>query len=367
MSASDTHDFPAELIHELRALPTAAPPRLRERVRALGEPQTRRRRLPAVSVRRTFLVLAPACAVVLVGAAVVHGLLSSSSTSKSAAEFGRIEHGAAAGKRSRPPASGHALGTRSVYGALTTQSDTLASPFRAAQLPAPNPARHQDYEADLRVRVKDLDTLGRRTAEAMRITTELGGYVASVQQSTTAGAPGEADLLLRIPVAKVQIALIRMSALGTVLDQHVSILDLEQTVQQQRDRIRALRLRVVRITAALRQLLPADVRLRLQFQLDDVRRALARAVGTSRTTLREAALSRVSLTLTTQHAVATNSHGRGRIARAASNAVDFLAGAGAIALLVLIVVSPLLVLAALWWYGSRAWRRREERRLLAQA
>lgn len=352
MSASET--FPAELVRELRALPIAAPPHVRERVRALGEPEPRPPRVSLPSLRRTLLVLAPACLVVLLGVALVRGLTASPPAS----------HGEFATQGRTKSLSGHnGAVPRPNVGTALDQPQTLA-PTRA--LPAPSPSRHQDYEADLRVRVKDLDTLGRATAAAMRVTTELGGYVASVQQSTTAGAPGEADLVLRIPVAKVETAMIRLSALGTVLDQHVSIIDLEQTVRQQRDLIRALRLRIVRITAALKQSLPADVRLRLQFQLDDARRALARATGAQKATLREAALSRIALTLTTQHPVAATKHHQSRFGSAIENAGDFLAAAGAIALLVLIVVSPLLALVLLWWYGSRAWRRREERRLLAE-
>ncbi|HZC29191.1 MAG TPA: DUF4349 domain-containing protein, partial [Gaiellaceae bacterium] len=285
--------FPAELARELRVLPIAAPAQLRERVRALGEPPPRRRRLSLPPLRRTLLVLAPACLAVLLAAAVVRGLTTSSPSSN------RGEYATSAKSRAQK-LDGHA--SRGLV------------PARA--VPVPFPARHQDYEADLRVRVKDLDTLGRETAAAMRVTNELGGYVASVQQSTTAGAPGEADLVLRVPVARVETAMIRLSALGTVLEQHVSIVDLEQTVQQQRDHIRALRLRIVRLSAALRQPLPADVRLRLQFQLDDARRALARATGARRATLREAALSRIALTLTTERAVAATKHHRSRFGSA---------------------------------------------------
>jgi hypothetical protein len=214
--------------------------------------------------------------------------------------------------------------------------------------------------------VKDYDALGRETAAAMRIATDLGGFVASVAQSTARGTPGEADLVLRVPVAKVEQALMQLSALGTVLEQHLSIVDLEHTVQQQRDLIRALRVRIAKLTAALRQSLPADVRLRLQFQLDDARRTLARATGAHKATLREAALSRLAVTLTTEHAVAAARHPRGRFGSAVANAADFLVAAGAVAVLVAIVVSPLLVVGLLWWYGARAWRRREERRLLAE-
>ena len=80
MPAIDTIDFEREfkeLVRELRALPTAAPERIRERVRALGEP-AERRRLPVVPWRRAVLVLAPACVLALVAAAVIHGVLNSS-------------------------------------------------------------------------------------------------------------------------------------------------------------------------------------------------------------------------------------------------------------------------------------------------
>ena len=348
MSASEM--FPADLVAELRALPIDAPPRLRERVRGLGEPAPRRGLAARLSLRRIVIVLAPVCLLALVVAAVVHGVLSSSSGNRG--ELAAVNAAPRGSQRAHTPVEAH--------GAAPFAPTTLAP-----RLPAPSPSRHQDYQADLRLRVKDYDALGRQTAAAMRITTGLGGFVASVQQSSAKGAPGEADLVLRIPVANVEKAMIQLSALGTVLDQHVSIVDLEQTVRQQRDRIRALRVRIAKITAALQQALPADVRLRLQFQLDDARRALAEVTGTQKSTLRAAALSRIAVTLTTERAAVTVHH-EGRFGSAVEAAGHFLAAAGAIAVLVLIVVSPLLVLALLWWYGARAWRRREERRLLAE-
>jgi hypothetical protein len=348
--------FEAELAHELRALPIAAPPALRERVRALGEPEPRR--VPQLTWRRAVVVLAPACLVALLAAAAISGLRSSAPERRAASGGATVE---------RAPTAGPA------HRAVTTQNQpfSAAKPRPAvlndAPVPAPSPTRHQDYEADLQVRVNDLDALGRRTADAMRITRSVGGYVASVSQSTSAGRPGEADLVLRIPVQRVEDTLIRLSALGTVLEQHVSIVDLENTVQQQRQRIRALKLQIVRLTAALRQELPADVRLRLQFLLDDARRNLANATGQNKATLREAALSRVSLSLTTQRAALVTTHHHSRLHNAVGGAVDFLAAAGAIALAALIVLAPLLLIAALAWYGVRTWRRREERRLLAEA
>jgi hypothetical protein len=362
MPATDTTDFEREfeqLVHDVRALPTAAPEQLRERVRALGEPvqpPTLWDRFRTVAWRRSLLVLAPVCVLGLVSAAVIHGVLNSGPQREAAATVTAVEaaqSGSGAtdkGRRTLAP----------VFGAVT--DSTLQSP-----LPVPAPGRYQDYEAWMRVRVQDLDALSEQTNEAMRIVRAYGGYVASVEESSAAGQPGQADLVLRVPVARVEDALVRLTRLGTVVERHMAIRDLEQGVQQQRARILKLKVFIARATETLKGSLPADVRLRLQLQLEEAKRNLSRTTTANKATLREASLSRISLTLTTQKAVGgTTKGGAGRIERAARDAASFLAAAGAVLLFLLIVLSPLiaLTLASLW--GTRAYRRREERRLLAQ-
>ena len=367
MPATDT-DFQrefAELVAQLRELPTAAPDSLRAHVRALGEPEappTLRDRLMTFPWRRAVLVAAPACLAALLSVAVVRGLVSSSAPKRESLA------GQATGRNAGPGSFGAPAPKRPVWGTSTTQQDVgkATTERGVAVTGAGVGGRPVDLDASLRVRVPDLDALGDRTAEAMRIARSLGGYVASVEQSTTSGRPGQADLLLRVPVAKVDTALTRLAALGTVLDQHLSIVDLKQTLDEQRRRIRSLRFQIARLQQALRNpSLPADVRLRLEFQLENARANLSRLRGSNRATLREAALSDLSLTLTTRGAAApTTKHHESRFERAVRNAGSFLASAGAVALFLLIAVSPLLVLGAVWIYGSRAYRRREERRLL---
>jgi hypothetical protein len=366
MPASETVDFEREfeeLVRELRALPAEASPELRERVRALGEPAPRRL-FPQLTWRRVTLVLVPVCLVAVVAAAAIRGLVSSSTnpTSQSAA---RVELGQ---QLTTPSTHQGSSGAGASTNGFDKAHRTSLAPLSGG-VPIPNPARHQDYQADLRVRVKDLDALGDKTARAMQITQQLGGFVASLSQSSQTGQPGEADLVLRVPVARVTDAMVQLSALGTVLSQNVSIVDLERTVQQQRQQIRALRLQIARISAALQQPgLSADERLRLQFLLDDARRNLANATGRNKATLREAALSRVALSLTTQKPIApAKKHHDSFFGRAVSSAVDFLAGAGAVAVAALIILSPLLVLAVLIWLGIRTYRRREAQRLLGAA
>jgi hypothetical protein len=337
----------AELVRELRALPTEAPERVRERVRALGEPAPRRTP-PHVPWRQSLLVLAPSCALLLVIAAVFYGVLDSGGPgNQQALTYPRVTAGEAGPIGATPP--------------------LLASPdVRGTALVPPDTTRHQDYEASMTLRVSDLDVLTDRTNDAMQVVRSFGGYVASVHQSTQAGHPGEADLMLRIPVGHVEAAMVRLSELGTVLARQVSVVDLEQTLRQQRGRILRLKLFIARATEQLKSSLPADVRLRLQLQLQQARDELARVSRANGATLNEAALSHVALTLTTQRAVVpVPKSGTGRFGRAASDAGSFLAGAGAVVLFLLIVVSPLIVVALVAALGLRAYRRREERRLLA--
>lgn len=366
MPATETVDFKrefAELVRELRAVPSDASPQLYERVRALGEPEPRRAfRLPRPT-RRAVLVLVPACVLAVVAAAVVRGVVVSSQAPHRESS-GAVHGGAGV---AAPSSKRHALtpgrSDKTVYGTLTSPGQNPLS-LTQSGVPAPNLNRYQDYQASLRVRVKSFDSLGADTAKAMQITQSFGGYVASVQQSTTSGAPGEADLVLRVPVAHVQAAMIRLSTLGTVLDQNVSIIDLNAVVNAQRQRILQLKIQVARIMAALQQALSIDERLRLEFQLDQAKRNLANATGANRSTLRAAALSRIELALTTEKPAVAKHH-RSFLGRSTHAAVSFLAGAGAITLAALIILSPLLVLAFLAWLGVRTYRRREERRLLA--
>jgi hypothetical protein len=343
-----------ELVRDLRALPTAATPaEVRERVRALGEParpRTLHDLLLMLSWRRSLLVVAPVCVLALVSAAVIHGVLNSGSPQPVA-----VQHEAAK------------LDAQSGAGSSGNAQPYGLAPQGAPTLPTPVPGRFQNYEASLTVRVKDVDTLHDRTAQATQLARSFGGYVSSVDESTSGGA-GQSDLVLRIPVARVEDAYFRLAKLGTVTAQHLSIKDLDQVVQTQRRRIVQLKVQIARIGETLKSSsLPADVRLRLELQRDAAKQELARVTGSNKATLREASLSRIALTLTSQQAAAAKKGGTSRIERAARDAGSFLAGAGAVLLFVLIVVSPLIVLALAWTVGMRAHRRREERRLLSAA
>src|SRR5436190_19235855 len=94
-----------EIVLELRTLP-GAPDTLRERIRALPEPQPRFSwTLPRVDFRRAFLVVAPAVVVLGLGGAAISGLIAgarspepqplAARTAESAAAVGGGVHGTA--------------------------------------------------------------------------------------------------------------------------------------------------------------------------------------------------------------------------------------------------------------------------------
>jgi hypothetical protein len=303
-------------------------------------------------------------AVAAVGAvAAVHGFLGSGSRDHGTFVAGvqTTQHGAAAGGGGTREA--HSLQkSPPVFQSATTDSATSLGGFAPA-VPAPT-GRLTDYQATIRVRVRDLDRLTDATADAVRIVRALGGYAASVN-TTTGNGPGQSYLELRVPASRVQDALLRLAGLGTVVSQQLSQQDLEAVVARQNAKIAALRRAIHRYEVALAQPgLPADVRVRLQIQLDDAKLALRQRTHKKNATLKEAATAKISLELTTERN-ASAPPAKGRFDRAIGGALGFLAAAAAVGLALAIGAAPFLVLLALALAGRRAWRRREEQRLLA--
>ena len=348
----------AAIVSELRGSPARAPERLRERVLAQAPPEPRVR-LPQVPLRRTLLVLAPAAAAAILVAAVVNGLVGSSGGRRTAAptiEKPGVPRNAHA---KRGTAQGSEKGTFSNTRPLRVTGAT------GQTVVPPTGGRLTDVQASLRLRVKNLDELGNATAQAQRIVRALGGYVQSIDYTAPRGRPGNSYIELRVPVRRVQDALLRLSGLGTVLEQQVSTRDLEAIVRQQNAQIAVLRRQIRRIEETLRTTLPPEERLRLEFQLDDARRALAARTRARTGTIREGSIAKISLQLTTEKAAGVVTPvQRGRFDRAVRGSLGFLAGAAAVAVAALIALSPLVLLGAMWLAASRMRRRRDERRLL---
>jgi hypothetical protein len=233
----------------------------------------------------------------------------------------------------------------------------------AAQLPA-SKSRLRDYRASLTVRVDGLDALSPSTQKAMRTARALGGYVVSAHYG--ASKQGQSELVFRIPITRIQQAIARFSALGTISAQDIQITDLQRQYNGLVQQLNTLRVRIAKIDDKLASpsLSNAD-RVILQQQrkrLVATFEALTTAKGQ---TVKRARLATVSLMLTTeQAAVPQKSHHQGPLARAFDDAGSILAKEVSWGLYALVVLGPLAVLALLAFLGIRLGRRYADRRLL---
>jgi ribosomal protein L29 len=222
--------------------------------------------------------------------------------------------------------------------------------------------RAQEWDVSLELAVRDNRGLSEASAEAIRVTRSLGGFVVSSNVATE-GSGGRADLVLRIPQRRVQDALAQFSALGTITGQQVTVQDRQADLDRLAKRIDTLRIQLAEVRAQLAQggLSEAD-RLRLELRRQRLQGELNQQARQRTGIANEVALAEFSLTIQTKRAAAVA--GDSRIDGAVGDAVEVLSVAAAVGLFLLIVLAPLAVLAALLLVARRSFRRREEERLL---
>jgi hypothetical protein len=249
-------------------------------------------------------------------------------------------------------------------GAVRMSGSAAEFVLKDSDRPAAPEGRATDLSLRMDVRLPGADELSAAAAEAMAITRELGGWVAA-SDIDTQGNEGTAQLALRVPVGRVEDAVVHLGGLGTVTGQRVATVDLQTGIDRRGDRIerieRAIRTQELRLESGT--LTPAqelDARLRIE-RLRNEAADLRRANLVDR---REAATSELALTLHTREAAAAQEEDEGAAAGAAGDALRFLGAAGAIALFLAIVLSPVVLLAVLLWLALRARSRRVEARLL---
>lgn len=342
----------SDLIQELHASRPTAPAELRARVRELAARETAagsapaawstfRLRLPA---RRSVLVALPAAAALALTTAGVLGLARSDAPSTEAItqELDAVEK--ATPESAVPPAAG-------TFGA----ADSSAI--------APDPNRAQQISATLTVEVDDSDGVSDSAQKALDLTERLGGHVVSASVVTGEGA--NAAITLRVPVTKVQEAVVGLSALGTIVSQQVSIQDLQQTLDQLERRERSVRSQIAVLVARLEtDSLDAETRARLEARLQNLRaelRTLRRGLAGTRAEARMATIQLTVVTPESTGGVAPPS----RLDRTLDEAVNVLVWEAVIALAILIIAAPFALVFLATWLGRRFYRRREEERLLA--
>lgn len=332
--------LPDAIVNELKATRIVASPELRERVREIASRPPDPPRTRTFAWRRFALVAVPACLAVAVASAVAIGLVKS-------------------GKSERAVAPTPVFLPRSAEGT----NDATTPEAREAQKAAPAPYglptsrdRAQQYSADLRLQVKDVSAASKR---ALRLTRALGGYVRTVNVGDEGGT-----IVVRIPIGSVQAAIVKFSALGKILDQNVSILDVQPQLDARFRQMQQVRKEIAKLQARLATPgLSADERARIAGEIADYR---AQLVGLQKQQAAQRKLTsfatvRMALRTPPEQAAAAPS----RLDRALDNAGSVLAREAEIALYVLIVAAPLALVAALLLAGERARRRRADERLLS--
>jgi Domain of unknown function (DUF4349) len=342
------------LVRELRTEAPVAPAPLRQRVRTLADRPARRR--PAVPRRRTALAIA----FVLVAIAGVSSAVLLSERHEPTADgvppmAERPAEVEAAAEMEAPFAMDESVQARRM---------TLSKDADVTSAPLPTPGRATDVALWMEVRLSGADELSAAAVEAMDIARGLGGWVAA-SDIDTEGNEGDATLALRVPVGRVEDAVVRLGDLGTVTGERVATVDLQTGIDRRNDRVERLEgaIRMLEIRIQSGTLTPEqELRARLQIErheneIDDLRRAI-------RADKREAATSELSLALHTREAAAMQEKDESGAAGAAWNALDFLAAAGTIALFLVIILSPVVLLLILLWLAFRARSRRVEAKLL---
>ena len=364
-----------EIVSALRASRPNAPDGLRERVRsttaAPARSPRRARPLAGISWRRGGIVLVPAAAATALAVAVAGGLLSAISDD-AREQVGGPGAGSTPAPLAESPTDQTTLRSRYMprpsvpkRAALQRGGASAEAADGAASLP-PSRARRQDYQASMRIRVDGVDGLSAATAAAIRTTRGLGGYIVSVDYGTPGGRRGDALLHVRVPIGRVQDAIVRFTGLGTILAQNIQIRDVQGAVDTLAARIAKARRQLGDVNAALREPgLAEDQRARLERRRDGLARRLRGLVRARGATIKQARFATLALALTTPRGEREEEPAPpGRIERALGDAGSILVKEVAWTLYVLIVAAPFAFLLLLAVVGARYATHRADERLL---
>jgi len=329
-----------DLVQELRAARPEVAEALRTRVLAAAAASPPPRRRAVVGALR---VVVPFAATLLVVAGVATGLRT--------LDAGGGDDEAAAGSEPAPALTHSLEDETAAYGARARREGG----GEALLAPPASPSRLQEQRIALGVRVDDVADLADATARAMAATRSLGGYVVAAQYSAGADA-GDSRLVVRIPVTRVQEAIARFTALGTIVSQDVQLQDLQAGVDRRAGELERLRARIARLEERLAApTIAPEERATLRRQLASARRAVQTRVAQQRAAEQRGRLARVELSLTTEQPAAADENGAAATFRAAADLLLLLLTWLGAALL---VATPFLLLG----FGVAAGLRRRRGR-----
>ena len=342
------------LLNEIRASKPVAPSALRDRVRALSAAEPAREPFLARLRWRQLMVVAPVTLVLALSAATVIGL-----TRDDVVNGGRDQIAASS--------AGEAATTTPAFRGLQTQPNAAlkAAPPVAADSGAPVPpavGQLQRYEAELRLRVDDVEALSSATKSAQRIALSHGGSIASLQYEAPSEGIGSAQITLRVPISKVQSAMTQLSALGTIVGQRYGIEDLQVQADTLESQIEATQRQIAGILSQLESPTLSDAnRAVLKSRLANARvklRGLREGLAGTRA---EAKTATIYLSLTTEK-IEPGAVGGGPL----DNVKDVLAWEAIGLLYFVVVAGPFILVGFLVWLALRLRRRQVNTRLLEQ-
>ncbi len=321
-----------DLLDSLRDARPAAPQELRERVRLIAAQAPAPRR-PRITWRRSLVVLVPVAAAIVAAAVLVPRGGKQATVVREGLEPQKSLVAAL------PPAA-------------SNFSASAGATAHAPSLPTPSGKRIQSYAASLELRLPTPAAVAEASRRAVAIAASLSGYEQSVTLNA-GGKTGYASIVLRIPRDNVRTAISRLSALGRVTSENVSIQDLQPQVDTTGRLIAALQSQVAALRAQPQTALIERRILTLTARVVSLQRARA-------ATLRTAHYSTVSLQLTTPPPATPKPHKPGPLH--GLGIAFHWAWIGAV--YVLALGTPLLVLLAAIWFAARTIKRRREESLL---
>jgi Domain of unknown function (DUF4349) len=330
------------ILEQIRAAKIEVSPALRARVHSIAASPPPAAPSRTVPWRRITLVAVPVCLAVAAAVSLAAGVLDSG---------GKSPTQAAGRERAAKPLS---------------QADTLAPTLKSAGagsagLPATT-GRAQRYEAELTLKVGDLSAATKR---ALRLTRGFHGYVRSVEYGSGTDR-GSAYLVVRVPVGSVQKAIVEYSAIGRILDQKVTIQDVQPQVDRRFRQLQAERDAIAKLQAKLESpSLSAAERAAVENRLVAARRELVVLQRAQAALLRQTSYATVSLDLRSRAKAAAVPSEPGPIGRALHRSGEILADEAKVLVYVLIVGAPFFVLVALLLATVRVRRRQNEARLLS--
>jgi hypothetical protein len=352
------------LLDEIRATKPAAPDDLRERVRALSAQEPAPAPFLARFARRRpdwkrLVLVAPAALVVAVIAGGVIGL-TRDDVVNGGGDDAYLSAGANEEAARGAPQTEAAAPDRDA--AKTFAAPPVAGNADSGAAIAPAPGQLQRFEAELRLRVDDVEALSTATKNAQQIALRHDGSVASLQYDAPSEGVGGAQITLRVPTANVQSAMSQLSQLGTILGQRYGIEDLQVQADSLQTQIEQTQRRIAQILTQLESSTLSDEnRVVLQSRLNASRQKLTGLREAMRATNAEARTATIYLTLTTEE-IQPEAVGGSRI----DDIKDVLAWEGIALLYLVVVAGPFVLLGILIWLAVRLRRRQVETRLLEQ-